>query len=124
MAYKISKRFDFAASHQLAGLPEGHQCTRLHGHNYSVEVTLGSDHLDEAGFVVDYGRLDSIKAYLDATVEHRHLNDVFEFNPTAENLARKFFAVFKDMFPQVIEIRVKETDKTEALYDNTQEVTA
>lgn len=114
--YKISKRFDFSASHQLKGLPETHQCARLHGHNYQINVTLIGDELDEVGFIVDYGKLDGIKRYLDIFVEHEHLNDVFDFNPTAENMAKHFYGIFKDMFPQVFSVRVKETEKTEAVY--------
>lgn len=38
--YEITKEFHFSASHQLDYLPEGHQCKRLHGHNYIVKVTL------------------------------------------------------------------------------------
>lgn len=39
--FRITKEFHFSASHQLTGLPEDHQCARLHGHNYIVEVELG-----------------------------------------------------------------------------------
>jgi len=114
--YTISKRFDFSASHQLFGLPEGHQCGRLHGHNYSLVLTLSADELDPIGFVKDYGQLDSVKRFIDITVEHRHLNDVFEFNPTAENMAKYFYDTFKPMHSQLLSVQVKETDKTTATY--------
>lgn len=117
--YSISKRFDFCASHQLEGLPETHQCARLHGHNYQVFVTLAADELDEIGFIVDYGELDRLKVWLDTTVEHQHLNAVFNFNPTAENLAKYFYEVFKRWYPQVFMVKVKETEKTEAVYMDT-----
>lgn len=77
---------------------------------------LMADDLDKIGFIVDYGRLDWIKQYLDQEVEHRHLNEVFGFNPTAENLAKHFHDLFKVRFPQVFSVRVKETEKTEAVY--------
>ena len=38
--YTITKRFAFSASHIIGGLPNGHPCARLHGHNYEVEVVL------------------------------------------------------------------------------------
>jgi len=114
--YTISKRFDFSASHQLVGLPESHQCARLHGHNYQLHLTLTDGKLNEVGFIKDYGELDEIKKYLDATVEHRHLNDVFLFNPTAENMAKHFYDLFKPKYPQLIKVTVKETDKTAADY--------
>jgi len=76
--YAIAKRFAFSASHQLAHLPTGHPCSRLHGHNYEVEVVLESAELDAAGFVVDYRRLDAVKRCLDECLDHRHLNDVVD----------------------------------------------
>ncbi|HBU96439.1 6-pyruvoyl trahydropterin synthase family protein, partial [Thalassospira lucentensis] len=38
--FTITKQFAFSASHQLAGLDADHPCSRLHGHNYIVEVEL------------------------------------------------------------------------------------
>ena len=35
--YYISKKFEIAAAHHLA-LDYGSRCSRLHGHNYAVEV--------------------------------------------------------------------------------------
>lgn len=85
--FTISKDFTFSASHQLLGLPEGHQCARLHGHNFVVRVELAADTLDEHGFVVDYGALSAFGQWLDDNFDHRHLNDATTHNPTAENLA-------------------------------------
>ena len=57
MTYRITKEFHFSASHQLKGLPETHQCARLHGHNYIVKVELSSTTLNDHGFVRDYNEL-------------------------------------------------------------------
>src|SRR5215207_3408049 len=95
--YTISKRFSFSAAHQLAGLPEGHQCGRMHGHNYELEIVLRCSVLDASGFVFDYGKLDFVKRMLDDTVEHRVLNEVFsDLQPSAENLAQRFFNLIGD----------------------------
>ena len=51
--YEITKEFKFSAGHFLYNLPETHQCSRQHGHNYLVEVCLRSDRLNEVGFIVD-----------------------------------------------------------------------
>jgi len=87
--YTIAKEFAFSASHVLDGLPEGHQCGRLHGHNYVVEIELTADRVDDRGFVLDYGDLAPFKQLVDTFLDHRHLNDVLTdgLNPTAENLA-------------------------------------
>lgn len=87
MAYTISKRFAFSASHRLDGLPDGHPCGRLHGHNYEVEVRLTRDTLDRHGFVLDYGLLAPFQTHVDTVLDHRHLNDVLMGQPSAEALA-------------------------------------
>lgn len=110
--YTITKEFAFSASHQLLGLPEDHQCARLHGHNYVVELELAAGVLNDVGFVVDYGELAPFKRYLDHVLDHRHLNDVLGFNPTAELLARHLYYVALEHWPEVRAVRVRETPKT------------
>lgn len=116
----ISKTFTFAASHQLTGLGSDHPCSRLHGHNYSVTVTLSSAALSQVGFVWDYRDLDGIKDFIDEELDHRHLNDVVDFNPTAELLAQWLFEQFSGLFTDTIilkSVTVKETEKTSAIYE-------
>lgn len=87
--YSVTKDFTFSASHQLNGLREGHQCARLHGHNYTVRIEVCSAQLNGVGFVIDYGDLAPFGEWIDSNLDHRHLNDVVDGNPTAENLARR-----------------------------------
>ncbi len=114
MAFNISKEFHFSASHRLDGLDRDHQCSRLHGHNYVVELTLstGSDALSKVGFVRDYGDLKEFSRWLDAELDHRHLNDVVPFNPTAENMCRWIFEQWTARYPELSAVRVSETVKT------------
>ncbi len=115
--FEISKTFEFAASHQLTGLPETHKCSRLHGHNYRVTVTLRSERLDSHSMVLDYAEMDIIKRYLDDTLDHRHLNDVFSTaDTTAENLAFILYRAFSGLVPFLYKVTVSETDKTVASY--------
>lgn len=100
--FRISKRFDFSASHILAGLPEGHQCGRMHGHNYTFEVELESLTLDPTGFVLDYGELKPVKEFIDLNLDHRHLNDVVDFQPSAENIAQWFHAICQGLLGAAI----------------------
>lgn len=118
MIATISKDFAFSASHQLEGLPEDHQCSRLHGHNYIFRVTITGE-VVEPGFVVDYAELSPIKDWIDGTLDHRHLNDVFDFNPTAENMAgntadRVAQLLTKAGYKNVrdVQVAVSETPKT------------
>lgn len=115
--YIIKKEFSFSASHQIKGLPSDHPCSRLHGHNYRVEVVLSSATLDSVGFVRDYRELSAFKNYLDETVDHYHLNDVLGDDcVTAEQMARFFYHWCKGKWPEVCAVRVSETPKTWAEY--------
>lgn len=115
--YKISKQFAFSASHILEGLPEEHPCARLHGHNYIVTVHLKAKALNNIGFVKDYRELSEIKEYIDDKLDHRHLNDVMNFNPTAENIAKYLYDIFKKNTPELYAVEVSETPKTTAIYE-------
>jgi 6-pyruvoyltetrahydropterin/6-carboxytetrahydropterin synthase len=115
--YRITKEFHFSASHQLKALPADHQCARLHGHNYIVEVELSSVELNEHGFVRDYHELASLKDYIDASFDHRHLNEVLDHDQvTAECLAKHFYDWCKARLAETTAVRVSETAKTWAEY--------
>ncbi|MDD3517434.1 MAG: 6-pyruvoyl tetrahydropterin synthase family protein [Chromatiales bacterium] len=114
--FTIAKQFHFSASHILEGLPEGHKCGRLHGHNYVVELVLAAQELDRHGFVVDYGDLDAFKRIIDEEFDHRHLNDVMEGPTTAENIACQLYLRAKALWPQVVTVRVSESPRTWAEY--------
>lgn len=115
--YQIRKRFEFSAAHHLEGLPESHQCARPHGHNYVVEVILESKELNEVGFVVDYGDLRVLKTYIDTMLDHRDLNEILPFQSSAENLAKHFYEFCKEHWKETIAVRVSETPKTWAEYN-------
>lgn len=82
----------------LSGMPPGHQCGRLHGHSYIVQVEVTSGDVDARGMVVDFGELNPLKADIDGRLDHRTLNEVFpDLNPTAENLAHALFERWKEI---------------------------
>lgn len=114
--YRIRKEFHFSASHQLSHLPNDHQCARLHGHNYTVVVELADAKLNSDGFVRDYADLEALKAYIEETFDHRHLNDVLDAPSTAENLARHFYDWCRARWPETVAVQVSETPKTYAEY--------
>lgn len=117
MTFTITKEFAFSASHALEGLPDSHQCARLHGHNYVVAVRLESASLNPVGFVLDYGDLAPLRDYIDGALDHRHLNDVLHFNPTAERLAQWLYEVCAGQGWPVAAVGVSETPKTWAWFE-------
>lgn len=121
MTFTVAKRFDFSASHQLLGLGDDHPCSRLHGHNYEVEVIAAAPDLDERGFVVDYLDFSPLREFLRKTLDHRHLNDIVPGPPSAEQIAWWLFEWCKDNIDdevarRLIAVRVSETPRTWAEY--------
>jgi 6-pyruvoyltetrahydropterin/6-carboxytetrahydropterin synthase len=86
--YTLKIVTDFAAAHTLRDYPGA--CSRLHGHNWKVEVEVRATGLDEVGMVLDF---KAIRRATEAVIEgydHQYLNEIPPFdtlNPTAENLA-------------------------------------
>jgi 6-pyruvoyltetrahydropterin/6-carboxytetrahydropterin synthase len=120
--YTISKEFPFSAGHHLHGLPEHHPCSRRHGHNYTIIVELSNTELNKNGFVQDYNDLNPVKEFINNVFDHRYLNDLciaypLLEQPTAENIAKTLYDIFKPQFPLLLSISVKETDKTLARYE-------
>ncbi|HEV7760998.1 MAG TPA: 6-carboxytetrahydropterin synthase [Acidimicrobiales bacterium] len=119
--FTIAKRFSFSASHVLTAVPDDHPCRRLHGHNYEVEVVCAAADLDHRDMVVDFLDLDPAKQFIDRTVDHRHLNDVVDGEPTAERLAWWIYESLKAELPgdvagRLVAVRVHETPRTCAEY--------
>ena len=106
--YYVSKKFEIAASHRLTTEPPT-KCSRLHGHNYRVEIFCRSEELDANGMVTDFGL---IKARVFDVLDHRDLNEVLPFNPTSENIARWICG----QVPGCYKVSVQETSGNTAVY--------
>ena len=65
---------------------------------------------------MDYGDLAPLKQYIDATLNHQFLNNVFDFQTTAENIACHLFNWCKGVWPETAAVSVSETAKTWAIY--------
>ncbi len=79
---------DFSAAHLLRGYPG--VCSRLHGHNWKVEVQVKARKLDSIGMGLDFSDIKKATKALIGKLDHRNLNDIppfDEINPTAENVS-------------------------------------
>ena len=82
--YYIKKTLEVAACHQLE-LSYPSKCTAMHGHNWIITIYCRSKELNKDGMVCDFTH---DKEKIHNALDHANLNEVLDFNPTAENIAR------------------------------------
>ena len=82
--YFVKKTLEISSCHQLY-LDYESKCENLHGHNWMINIYCKSKELDSNGMVTDFTQ---IKKMVHGHIDHRNLNEVLKFNPTAENIAR------------------------------------
>jgi len=137
--YRLAKQFTFAMGHRLSRHTGA--CKNFHGHNYTVEVGVKSDKLNEDGMLIDFVNLKSIVgSFLDMLDHALMINETDEeligkmkeilpglktiempCEPTAENMAREIYEhagkALKKMWSVDIDyVTVYETDTSNATY--------
>ena len=108
--YIVVKDLEISAAHQLK-LNYESKCQNLHGHNWKVKVWLKAEKLDENGMVMDFTHIK--KKVIDA-LDHKNLNDVVDFNPTAENLAAY---ICEMLHPYCFRVQIWEQSGSLVIYD-------
>ena len=111
--YEVKKRFEISAAHYLS-LDYESKCTNLHGHNWIVDVYLRSENLNQNGMVMDFTH---IKKKIQQKFDHKVINEVVDFNPTAENLAKY---ICDELAPFCYRVDVQESEDNIASYYKTE----
>lgn len=130
----VEKSIAFEAGHRLMNY-DG-KCKNIHGHNYVIRIGLASYEVDKQGFVNDFGDIKAVvKSHLDEFVDHAMILNVkdkewitifldkkqmlylVEGNPTAENLAKHFYYLFKPNFKNLSYVEIEETPTSIARYE-------
>ena len=139
--YSIKKQFGpYPFAHRQH--KHGGHCKFVHGHNWYFEIILEEDHLDEVGFVYDFGQFKRFKNWLDYMFDHTLLintNDPeFDFfvehngklwdireveGGSSECIAKMVFDFLKSLLDntrdgdKLISVRVIEDEKNSATYE-------
>jgi 6-pyruvoyltetrahydropterin/6-carboxytetrahydropterin synthase len=115
MSWELVVRQKFSAAHFLENYHG--KCEKMHGHTFEIEVHFRTSELDRSGISIDFG---PIKEYLRRLVpDHKVLNEVYPFSPSAENLARHFFEQIRAEYP-VSKVMVWESEDAGAAYGEDQ----
>lgn len=107
--YTVKKRMEIAGAHRLQ-LSYESKCANLHGHNWIVTVWCRAKELNADGMVLDFTH---IKREVQDKLDHKFLNDVVPFNPTAENIAKWIC----DQIPNCFRVVVQESEGNIATYE-------
>lgn len=107
--YEVRKRLEISAAHKLA-LNYDSKCTNLHGHNWIIDIYLRSETLNENGMIMDFTH---IKNKITDKLDHKVINEVVDFNPTAENMAKY---ICDELAPFCYRVDVQESENNTAIY--------
>lgn len=107
--YYISKRMEIAGAHKL-NLTYESKCKNLHGHNWVVTVYCKSKELNGEGMIIDFKH---IKEKISNKLDHQYINDIVDFNPTAENMAHWIC----QQIPNCYKVSVQESEGNIAIYE-------
>jgi len=114
--YTLKVVSDFAAAHSLRNYPG--DCSRLHGHNWKVEVEVQASELDALGMAIDFKTVKQLTKRVTDELDHGYLNEIPPFdalNPTAENIAahiyRRLGEEINEQRVQVHAVTVWETER-------------
>jgi 6-pyruvoyltetrahydropterin/6-carboxytetrahydropterin synthase len=106
----IYKTFTIEAAHRLPNVPDGHQCARLHGHSFRVDLVVSGKPDPRTGWIMDFAEIKAAFGPLHARLDHHYLNEVEGLeNPTSERLATWIWERLKPGLPLLSEVVVHET---------------
>ncbi len=117
MIVELMKEYRFEAAHRLPRVPEGHKCSRIHGHSYKVELFVQGPVDPATGWLIDFGLIDDCWIDLYARLDHRYLNDISGLeNSTCETLAAYLWREIAPRIPHLSAITIWETADSKSTY--------
>lgn len=119
--YELTIKTTFSAAHSLRDY-EG-PCSRVHGHNWVVEIIVCGEELGPNGILVDFNHIKQAASEVLSQLDHANLNEVPPFdslNPTSENLARWIYVRVGELVNsdslKVARVNIREAETSCASY--------
>ncbi len=106
---RITKTMNFDAAHYLDGIgpADAERYGRMHGHSFSMTVTIAGTPDAATGWVADF---DDVTAALEAVrdeLDHHLLNEIEGLSrPTLENIAKWVAAKLSGQFPGLEQVEI------------------
>ena len=111
MSWELIVKEKFSSAHFLENYKG--KCEHMHGHTFHIEAYFNVKELDKAGIGVDFIKL---KEYLKSILpDHKVLNEVYDFSPSAENLSRYFYNKISEKY-NVSKVIIWESENAGAVY--------
>lgn len=115
----VVKSFEFESAHHLEDY-EG-ACANVHGHSYKLHVGVSTVSegigVSSTGFVVDFRVLKQVVHRRVITVlDHADLNEVFDFNPSAERMIVWMKKTLEEHLPNGIVLQMIRLYETSSSY--------
>ena len=106
---ELTVEFTFSAAHHLS--EEKGRCSRMHGHDYRLLVTVEGPVQDHDGMVMDFHDLDDVvEEVVTKPLDGIVLNEVFDV-PTAERMAEWILDKLAERIPTVHRVTLYETPR-------------
>jgi len=119
--FELTVDTHFDAAHCLEGYKG--ECSRVHGHTWTVWATVEAAALDDLGMSIDFKLLKAALKRIVDRYDHLVLNDLDEFsgiNPTAELIAKSIYDSLADDLDSenvtVLSVTVGEGDRNRVAY--------
>jgi 6-pyruvoyltetrahydropterin/6-carboxytetrahydropterin synthase len=119
--FELNKDLVVASAHYIPHEEAG-KCRFVHGHNYTINLTIVGDNVDDLGFLVNFSDL---KKVVSDKYDHKTLNNLSDFSrtpPSTELFARQIMTdVAYELGklphnPRCIQVIVRETDSSYVRY--------
>ncbi len=119
--FRLRVQNSFSAAHSLTNYKG--DCSRLHGHNWRVEIVVAKETVDDIGISIDFKKAKQILKSLADELDHEHLNELEDFknmNATAENISKYMYdrlsPEFTSLGAKLEKVIIWETDNNRLEY--------